>query len=197
MRQMADDLAGLMDALSLPKAVIVGHSMGGYVTLAFAQAYPERLAGIGFVCSHSLADSPERRAARLAQAEDALLHGPKSLADSQTPKLSADHQFHAVIYRIIMRLKPAGLAGALQGMAERGDTSALLPEISVPGLVIAGLDDQLIPVERSRELASALPHAELVEISGAGHMPMLEKPDQVASALDKLVLEMNSHINEN
>jgi 3-oxoadipate enol-lactonase len=190
LRQMAGDIVGLMDQLGLPKGVLVGHSMAGYIALEFANLYPERLAGLGMVCSQAAADTPERRSSRYAQAEEILAHGPKELANNMTPRLSADHQFHAEIYRIILRNQPRGLAGALKAMAERSDHSALLPTIQTPAVVITGLDDQLIPVERSREMAERLPRAELVEIAGAGHVPMLEKPEETASALDRLVLEV-------
>jgi 3-oxoadipate enol-lactonase len=189
MRLLADDVAGLMDALGLPSAVLVGHSMAGYLALEFARAYPGRLAGIGLITTQAAADPPERRAARLSQAADLLAHGTKPLADSMTPRLSADHQYHAEVYRIILRNQPLGLAGALKGMAERRDNTDLLPSIAVPSLVIAGLDDQLIPVERSREMAALLPRTELVELPGAGHLPMLEKPVETASAIDRLILE--------
>jgi pimeloyl-ACP methyl ester carboxylesterase len=192
MQQMADDLLGLMDALGLEKAVLAGHSMGGYAALAFARAYPQRLAGFALICSHAAADTPEQRANRYAQAEEVLRIGPKPLADRMTPQLSADHQYHAEVYRIILRNKPAGLAGALQGMAERGDSTDLLPSIAVPSLVVAGQDDPFIPAERARALAGALPNAELLELPGAGHLAMMEKPVEVASALDKLVLAITS-----
>ncbi len=190
MRLMAEDLVALLDQLQAGKAVVVGHSMGGYVALEFASVYPDRLAGIGLVCSQAVADTPERRAARIAQAEDLLAHGTRGLAESMTPRLAADQQYHAEIYRTILRSRPEGLAAAARGMAERADHSGSLSSIAVPAVVITGLDDVLISPQRSRELASALKRAELVEIPAAGHMPMMEQPAQTAAALDKLLLEI-------
>jgi 3-oxoadipate enol-lactonase len=192
MKQLADDLLGLMDALAIEKALLAGHSMGGYAALSFARAYPERLAGLALICSHASADTAEQQENRRKQADELLRLGPKPLADRMTPMLSADHQYHAEIYRIILRNKPTGMAAALRGMAERSDSTELLPAIDVPSLVVAGLDDQFIPVERARAVAAALPNAELVELAGAGHLAMMEKPVEVASALDKLVLEITN-----
>ena len=62
---MAADLAALLDHLKIKKAVIAGHSMGGYMALAFARAYPERLLGLGLVASQALADTPEKKAGRI------------------------------------------------------------------------------------------------------------------------------------
>ena len=116
--------------------------------------------------------------------------GIRGLAESMTPRLAADQQVHAEIYRTILRSRPEGLAAAARGMAERADHSGSLSSISVPAVVIAGLDDALISPQRSRELASALKRAELVEIPAAGHMPMMEQPAQTAAALDKLLREI-------
>ena len=61
MRLLAEDVLHLMDHLKIEKAVLVGHSMGGYVSLAFAHAYPGRLLGLGLVATQAAADGPERR----------------------------------------------------------------------------------------------------------------------------------------
>src|SRR5512144_1307135 len=61
MRLLAEDLRALMDQLNIEKVVLAGHSMGGYVSLAFARAYPGRLAGLALVATQAAADSPERR----------------------------------------------------------------------------------------------------------------------------------------
>ena len=60
MRLMAEDVVALMDKLGLEKAVLVGHSMGGYISLAFAQAYPNRLLGLGLVATQDSSDLPEK-----------------------------------------------------------------------------------------------------------------------------------------
>ncbi len=66
MSDMADDLAGLLDHLGIEKVALAGHSMGGYVALAFAKKYPQRVSGLGLVASQAAADSPERKAATLS-----------------------------------------------------------------------------------------------------------------------------------
>ena len=70
MEDIASDIAGLLDFLGIPKAVIVGHSMGGYVALAFARLYPERVAGLGLVSSQVLADTPAKREDRFKTAAE-------------------------------------------------------------------------------------------------------------------------------
>jgi len=72
---------------------------------------------------------------------------------------------------------PAGVIGALLGMAERPDSTSLLPQISVPTLVITGADDMLIPSSESEKLAQAIRGAQLAVIPHAGHLVAFEQPD--------------------
>jgi pimeloyl-ACP methyl ester carboxylesterase len=84
------------------------------------------------------------------------------------------------------RQQPAAYIGALKAMASRVDSTHLLSSFLFPVVLIHGDADQLIPVERAREVKAALPKAHLVEISGAGHMPMMEASEKTAEALRHL-----------
>jgi 3-oxoadipate enol-lactonase len=187
MRQVADDIAGLLDTLKIARAVVVGHSMGGYVALAFAQAYPQRLKGLGLVATQAAADAPDRREGRLATANEVLLKGMAGIAESMPLKLTTQAALFPILRRLILATQPQGAAGILRGMAERPDLTAFLSEIAVPAVVIAGAKDSLIPFQRSVEMAQVLPDAWLVTLPEAGHMPMIEFPELVASALAGLL----------
>ncbi len=71
-------------------------------------------------------------------------------------------------------------------MAERIDATSLLSSLKVPVVIIHGDSDALIPIDRAREIKAVLPQAHLVEISGAGHMPMMEAREKTAEALKHL-----------
>lgn len=75
MTDLADDIASLLDHLGLDAAFLAGHSMGGYVALAFAAAYPRRVRGLALVSSQAAADPPERKAGRYAQAHQIAENG--------------------------------------------------------------------------------------------------------------------------
>ena len=91
MRQMADDLVGLLDALSLDQPIVLGGlSMGGYVALQFWQAYRERLAGLILCDTRAAADAPEVAAGRELAAERALREGVATVTDEMLPRLFAD-----------------------------------------------------------------------------------------------------------
>lgn len=183
MDSMADGLAAILDALGIEKVVLAGQSMGGYVCLAFARRHSQRLAGLGLVCTQAAADSPEKRQARLDQAEQTLAEGSQRVVESMSAVLTNRPEMAEGLKHLMSSTPAAGMAAALRAMAERAEMSAFLPQISVPALVMAGLADAIIPVERAREMAASLPDAQLVELAGVGHSPMMEAPQATAEAL--------------
>lgn len=183
MRGLADDLASLLDHLGLDSAFLAGHSMGGYVALAFADAYPTRVRGLALVSSQAAADPPERKAGRHAQARQIEEDGIGETVAGMTTKLTSDERVQKFVHDLMRKQKPAGYIGALKAMAERSDTMSVLEANSFPVLLIHGDADELIPLERAREIQAKVPRARMVELSGVGHMPMMESPQQVADAL--------------
>lgn len=183
---MAADLVALLNHLELDQAAIAGHSMGGYVALAFAQKWPERLSGLGLISSQALADNPDRKQGRYEAAELIQQTGVQPVANDMPQKLSPKARVQTLVREVIGRQRPVGLAAALQAMAERDDTSKLLPGLQFPLVLLHGDADELIPIERAREIKQVVPEAHLVELAGVGHMPMLEAPHETAQALDFL-----------
>jgi len=184
---MAGDLAALLDYLGIEKACMAGHSMGGYVALAFARAWPGRLRGLGLVASQALADTPERRQGRYDTAARVMRDGVGQVADTMSAALTPDARVQAFVRGVIAAQPPAGVARALKAMAGRDDSTPILPSFQFPVIVIHGDSDALVPVERAREVKAALSQAWLVELSGVGHMPMMEAVEATAKALKKLL----------
>ena len=186
MEDYASDLAGLLDHLGIREAAIAGHSMGGYVALAFARLFPERVHGLGLVASQVLADSEERKQGRYKSAAEVAEHGIGSVVETMTPKFTPDKRLQTFARASMERQQPAAYIGALKAMAERVDSTPLLASFHFPVVLVHGDVDALIPIDRAREVKAALPHAHFVEISGAGHMPMLEAKELTAEALQHL-----------
>src|SRR5215216_8115758 len=82
MEDIASDIAALLDHLEIQKAAIVGHSMGGYVALAFARLFPERVTGLGLVSTQVLADPPDRRDGRYKSAAEVADKGIASVVEA-------------------------------------------------------------------------------------------------------------------
>jgi|SRR5687767_3597017 3-oxoadipate enol-lactonase len=186
MDDYAADIAGLLDQLGIQKAAIVGHSMGGYVALAFARLYPERVSGLGLVSSQVLADPPDRKEGRYKSAAEVSEKGIKGVVETMAPKFTSDERLQAIARETMERQQPAAYIGALKAMAERADFTPLLSSFKFPVVIVHGKADALIPVDRAREVKSAIPQAHLVELESAGHIPMLEEKEETAKALKLL-----------
>lgn len=167
-----DDMTAVLDELGIGRAVIGGHSLGGYLSLAFALAHPERVSallligtGPGFRSDGPRAQwnqSAERQAARLER--DGLA------------ALGSGAEVRAAGHR-----SAAGLARAARGILTQHDSHVIdgLAGISVPALIIVGADDTrfLAPAEY---MAGKIPAARLLVIPGAGHAPNLAQPEEFA-----------------
>ena len=186
MDDFASDIAGLLDHLGITKAAIAGHSMGGYVALAFGRLYPERISGLGLVSSQVLADPPDRKEGRYKSATDVSENGISGVVDAMTSKFTSDPNLQKFARENMEKQSPSAYVGALKAMAERGDSTSLLGTMQYPVVIVHGNADVLIPIERGREVREAVAHAHLAELDGVGHLPMLEAKDETAQALSQL-----------
>jgi 3-oxoadipate enol-lactonase len=184
--EMAARLADLLRGLGLSRAFLAGHSMGGYVALAFARQSPQMVLGLGLISTQAGADTPEGQANRHKTAAAVAEKGPGVVADAMSVKLSANPAHEALLRETILRQSAPGIINALKAMAARPDSSGLLSHFDFPVSIVHGLDDALIPPERAREMKAALLRVHLTELPGVGHMPMLEAPAETAEALKKL-----------
>lgn len=185
---MADDLAGLLDHLGIEKTMLAGHSMGGYVALAFAKKYPQRINGLGLISSQAAGDAPDRKEGRYKTAADVAEKGVGVVAEAMTPKLSADLRIQTFVRGVIEKQNKEGVIGALKAVAERAELTPILPSFNFPFVLIHGDADVLIPIDRSKEIKAAAPSAQFVELHGAGHMPMMEFAKETAQGLKSLLL---------
>lgn len=183
---LASDIAGLLDQLGIEKAAIAGHSMGGYIALAFTKRFPERVIALGLVSTQTPADPPDRKEGRYKTAGDVAEKGISGVVEMMTPKFTNDENLQITARESMERQKPAAFIGALKAMAERSDTSSLLAGLRIPVVVIHGDADALIAVDRAREVRAAVPQAYYVELNGVGHLPMLEAAHGTAEALKHL-----------
>lgn len=194
MRQFADDLVGILDALNVTEPVtFCGLSMGGYIGWQFVQHYPERLKKLICCDTKASADSNEAIQNRHKLAESVLKHGVGVLAQAMPEKLFAketlDQQGDVVeqCKQMMLAAHPEGAAAALRGMAERPNMTSLLSTITVPTLIIVGEDDQITTVQEMQEMAAAIPQCQFLEVPHAGHMAPLEQPEPLNTVLKEFL----------
>jgi pimeloyl-ACP methyl ester carboxylesterase len=186
----ASALAELSAHLELGPAIVVGHSMGGLITLLFAEAHPELTAAVVLVNAGGVPLSP----LRLKAITDAfrVFHGvfgrPSVMrAVALRPRLrrivfagflaNPDTLAGPFAAEVIPPMNAPGFLGAVAAAAEvvaRGH----VPALTCPVLLLWGAKDRILPLRTARELASHLPTAELVVIENAGHCPMFEAEDE-------------------
>jgi 3-oxoadipate enol-lactonase len=187
MDQFADDIAALLADLGATPAVVVGHSMGGYVALAMARRHTELLRGLVLVGTRAGQDSPDAAAGRRATAEKVRADGPGGVIDAMAPKMlspgteSADME--AAVLGFMTPSSRDGVIGALLGMAEREDSVPLLGQIEMPTLVVTGADDVIIDPAESHAMAQAITGSQLEVIPDAGHLVAYEQAEAFNAAL--------------
>lgn len=187
MKAYADDLHALMVERGIGPVILAGHSMGGYIALAFALAHPELVRGLALVGTRAGADSAEGAAGRLALAEKVNTEGAQVAIEAIAPKMLSPKNTDAKLVQRTRHLmkdaSEAGVIGALLGMAARPDSTPFLADLAMKTLVITGADDILIPPKESEAMAAALPNATLKLIPDAGHLVAFEQPAAFNEAL--------------
>ena len=192
MEMMAKAVHAVLDALEIRKCVVAGHSMGGYVTLAFAELFPKSLKGFALINSTSFPDSIEKKADRLRAVKliqnDRLNYIsdliPKLFAHENHKKFADDVEKAKAIAR--KTLKDGGIA-ALHGMRERPDRASVLEESKCPVFFLFGVKDIVVPFEKNIIL-STLPKKRTVCISEtSGHMAFIEDADNAVKRFKEFV----------
>ncbi|WP_454859539.1 alpha/beta fold hydrolase [Promicromonospora soli] len=204
----ADSVYRTMIAEGEGNAIVVGHSMGGYVALALAERHPGFVAGLGLVDTKSTADTEEARAKRLriaaaadaSQTVDAVLSMPAALVGATSTERRR-HLF-PVLDSWIRAQSPAGVAWAQRAMAARPDRTAVLQRFDAPVAVVVGAEDTITPLADAEHMVQAAAgspsgmatgDAALTLVPGAGHMTMVEDPQAVAAALALLHTQVVAH----
>ena len=190
MEMMAEAVVCVLKHLKITKSVFVGHSMGGYVALALAEAFPQRIDGLCLMNSTPFADNLERQTNR-ERAIKAVKYNHKNFIRMSIVNLfSPDNrlQFAEEIESInleAMDLPLQGIVAALEGMKIRRDRSNVLKQMTAPKLVILGRKDPVLEYDKLKEQLRGI-KLKIVDFSG-GHMSQIENKNELSYNLERFI----------
>ncbi|WP_226641782.1 alpha/beta fold hydrolase [Mesobacillus subterraneus] len=191
---MAETIKELLDHVEVNKVTMFGHSLGGYITLAFAEAYPQYLNGFSLVHSTANPDSEEAKEVRETNAKKIQEEGAEAFIDGLSKKLFSPENTEVnakeidETVNIGLKTSEKGLVSALLAMKNRPDRNHVLKETNLPVLLIAGEQDQIIPAEKTFTVSKG--NIEKKKIQGAGHMSMYEQPEELVKVMKGFLAEI-------
>lgn len=186
---MAEIVKTILDEEEIEQCVLVGHSMGGYATQAFARKYPERLKGIGLFHSQAAADN-ETAINNRKRTIEFVKEGKSTHINQFIPTLFAPENRERFKQQIEIQIEAANkmpkesIIAAQAGMMERESGLDVLLDSKVPVLFIAGKKDARIPIEKILSQAALPKTSELLLLGNAGHMGWIEEQSKTIRALD-------------
>ena len=179
---LVDDLIGVLDSLNLSKVILCGLSMGGYIALRAIERNPQRVLGLVLCDTRSEADSNEAKLKRAANIKTVKGEGVAAFSEgflkAVFPSESFTDRKEAVDKTRLMinASPPLGVAGALLALATRTDTTASLPNIHIPTLILVGEKDGITPVAAAESMKTKISGSQMFVIPGAGHLSNMDNP---------------------
>ena len=173
----AEVIKEILNKESISQCTMIGHSMGGYITLAFAEKYPESLNGFGLFHSSAFADDDEKKQTRRKAIEFIKANGAYAFLRTSTPKLFAGKEHLKEMEEVIEEGKSFNAEALIQyyqAMIKRPDRTAVLKTFSKPVLFIIGEKDTVVPLQVSLQQCY-FPTISHVHVLETGHMGMIEE----------------------
>jgi pimeloyl-ACP methyl ester carboxylesterase len=193
MELMAEVVSGLMDRLDLNKIFLIGHSLGGYITLAFAELFPEKLSGYSLFHSHPFADSPEAVSKREREIK-LVKAGRKDMMypDNVSKMFAASNidKFSEALLRskeIASSITGEGIISVLRGMISRPSRLSVMEKGRVPCLWILGAMDNYINCDQIRERVRLPLNAEVAILKNSGHLGFIEEEEESVKILESFI----------
>ncbi|MVM28749.1 alpha/beta fold hydrolase [Spirosoma sp. HMF4905] len=182
----AEDLYARLQTGQVENVILVGHSMGGYLALAFAERHPEMVRGLVLYHSTATADDEARREVRRQVIEGLKTQGTAPFIQKQLPKMVAPDYPSEKTQNLVERflnLPADALIAGMVAIANRPDRTHVLRDAQFPILLVLGRQDQLIPYEKTAQLASLSDRISVATIEQAGHLSMIEQPAESSQVL--------------
>lgn len=189
MEEAAAYVYKVLKELDIKKCLLVGHSMGGYAALAFAEKFNTVLSGLCLFHSSALPDSEEKKKIRTKTIKFITKNGLSVFMDAFVAPLfsPANRKFYSREIKMLTAIgknTPAeAVVGAIKGMRDRKKRLKILKEARYPVLFISGKDDQAVTLQQTLEQCHVPANATTLFLAKTGHMGMFEKPLETRAAL--------------
>lgn len=189
----ANSILELLDELRINKCVMLGHSLGGYVTLSFAELFPNRLQGFGLIHSTAYADNPEKKENRTKTIDFLRKNGMTAFSPTFVPALFADHkkpflkEVIPLLTKVVHETSVEGACLAAQAMRDRPDRTHVLQFSTVPVLYIIGKSDKAISLEDSLAQSCLASISSVLFLNDVGHMSMFESPQILNETVESFI----------
>ena len=191
------DLIGIMNALSIKKAVLCGFSMGGYIALNAVENHPEYFNALLLCDTHCIADNLEAREKRMKSIGNIRENGVEKYADESlinliTPKtFDKNKKLVAQLKEMMINTSRQSLVKTLLALSKRKETCSKLPGINIPVQILVGEHDMITPPEAAQYLHNKIKGAQLSTIKHAAHISNMENPEQFNELLKAFVDSVN------
>ena len=186
---MAEQVFSWMDQLKIENASLVGHSLGGYVSLAMAEQFPDRVSSLCLFHSSAKADSPDKKEKRDKIIAFIEANGIETFVNNFIPSLfaaSSRNKINDTIQEVVNLAAQTFDATAIsvtRAMRNRPERLHVLKNAAFPCLFIAGREDEAVPYNDMKQQSHLPDDALLTTLEDCGHMGMYEKPDEALQAL--------------
>lgn len=199
----AEVVNALLEHLQITTCLMLGHSFGGYITLAFAEKYPAKLKGFGLIHSTSFADSDEKKENRkrgIALMEE---YGGYSFMKNSIPNLFTaafkqnEHERVDALIEKATNFETKALQCYYRAMINRPDRTLVLKESKVPVLIIAGKQDIVVPLNDSLQQAHQPSICHIHILNESAHMGMWEEPEKMNEAIKRLIEMVDNILTKN
>jgi len=189
MAKHAADLANILEAEQIDRAIFVGVSIGGYILFEFWRKYRARVAALVLCNTKAAGETADSRAVRLQAAADVLERGTEPFFEGLITKLLGETTRRTRpdladgALRFMRKMSPENVALVQRGMAERQDSVDTLKTINVPTLIVTGDEDQLTGVREAEVMRRNIARSAMIVVPRAGHYSPWEQPQEVGRIL--------------
>jgi len=190
LEDVAKEIKDFLNSINLFKYILIGHSLGGYIALAFSKLYEDQLKGLGLFHSNIFEDDEEKKVNRTKLIDYIRKNGVRTFVKTFIPSLFFKENMSR-LSEVIRDLKssaeqthPESVIQYARAMRDRKGSEKTLLRFSKPVMFIIGEEDTLVPLQKSLEQITFPKNAHILRLPGTGHMGMFEAPDKTTHFIE-------------